>query len=96
MYFAGGASLAVATAAAGINAVINLNDASDCETNARRLRVRASEKRTNAESLRSKKASLSSEMTSLKSEIEQLEDITSMFICRTGINRNTLIIKFKY
>lgn len=76
--------MAIASAAAGLTAGINLSDASECEEHARRLRKRAREKRIKAESLRSERASLSCKMSSLKSDIKQLEDIAGKSIGLTG------------
>ncbi|XP_045190143.2 uncharacterized protein LOC123547252 isoform X2 [Mercenaria mercenaria] len=74
--FTGGASLALATAAAGINAGININDADDCDRNARRLRDEAATKRNHVQTLRSKKASLDGQKASLESEIAKLQNST--------------------
>lgn len=92
MYLAGGASLALATAAAGINAGINLNDADDCVRNARRLREEAEGKRSLAQSLRSEKSSLSNQITTLESEKRQLEYSAGKFSWLTGKRTESLNI----
>ncbi|XP_060552597.1 uncharacterized protein LOC132713905 isoform X3 [Ruditapes philippinarum] len=74
--FTGGASLAIATAAAGIHAGVNLNDADDCNRNARRLRDEANSKRQEAQRLRTERDTLVAEKNKLLSEIRKLE--TSM------------------
>ncbi|XP_045190709.2 uncharacterized protein LOC123547575 isoform X2 [Mercenaria mercenaria] len=70
--FTGGASLALA----GIHAGININDADDCDRNARRLRDEAATKRNQVQTLRSKKATLDGQKASLESEIATLQNST--------------------
>ncbi|XP_045190708.2 uncharacterized protein LOC123547574 [Mercenaria mercenaria] len=71
--FTGGASLKIAAAAAGIHAGVNLNDADDCNRNARRLRDEATSKRQQVQTLRSKRDTLEVEKRTLESQIRTLQ-----------------------
>ncbi|XP_053407514.1 uncharacterized protein LOC123547254 [Mercenaria mercenaria] len=70
--FTGWTSLAIATAAAGFGVGVNLDDADDCNRNARRLRDDAASERRQAQTLRSERGTLEVEKRTLQSEISAL------------------------
>lgn len=91
----GGASIVIATAAAGVHVGVNLNDAEDCNRNARQLREESASKNIQSQSLRSRKDTLETQKRTLEAEIRALEDkATTLHESSGGLQDLTGVLRF--